>query len=395
MNDLLAARSQMGISLAFHIIFAVVGIGMPALMVLAEWRAQRTGDAMYRELAKRWSKGTAILFAVGAVSGTVLSFELGLLWPSFMEFAGPIIGMPFSLEGFAFFTEAIFLGIYLYGWNRISTKAHLWSGVAVAGSGMISGVFVVMANAWMNAPAGFELVEGKAVHVDPIAALFNPAVVQQTLHMTIAAYCATGMAVAGIHAVLLLKHPGNRFHRAALTLALWVGVPAALLQPESGHFSAQWVAKRQPVKLAAMEGQFLTEVGAPLRIGGIPDERAFETRRELRREVARLVGVREHHERRRQRSECALQRRCVAVGGVGRERGRVQRDDFLHRCRREFRGRRLQACACPAVGSNHAPGLAARSPRAGSRQGRGAWALRRLGGHAAPARKSRRASAPR
>ena len=268
----------MGISLAFHIIFAVVGIGMPALMVLAEWHAQRTGDAMYRELAKRWSKGTAILFAVGAVSGTVLSFELGLLWPSFMEFAGPIIGMPFSLEGFAFFTEAIFLGIYLYGWNRISPKAHLWSGVAVAGSGMISGVFVVMANAWMNAPAGFELVEGKAVHVDPIAALFNPAVVQQTLHMTIAAYCATGMAVAGIHAVLLLKHPGNRFHRAALTLALWVGVPAALLQPESGHFSAQWVAKRQPVKLAAMEGQFLTEVGAPLRIGGIPDERAFETR---------------------------------------------------------------------------------------------------------------------
>ena len=130
LSDLLAARSQMGISLAFHIIFAVVGIGMPALMVLAEWRAQRTGDPMYLELAKRWSKGTAILFAVGAVSGTVLSFELGLLWPGFMEFAGPIIGMPFSLEGFAFFTEAIFLGIYLYGWNRISPKAHLWSGVA-------------------------------------------------------------------------------------------------------------------------------------------------------------------------------------------------------------------------------------------------------------------------
>jgi cytochrome bd ubiquinol oxidase subunit I len=278
MSDLLAARSQMGISLAFHIIFAVVGIGMPALMVLAEWRAQRTGDAMYLELAKRWSKGTAILFAVGAVSGTVLSFELGLLWPSFMEFAGPIIGMPFSLEGFAFFTEAIFLGIYLYGWNRISPKAHLWSGVAVAVSGMISGVFVVMANAWMNAPAGFELVQGKAVHVDPIAALFNAAVVQQTLHMTIASYCATGMAVAGIHAVLLLKHPGDRFHRAALMIALWVGVPAALLQPESGHFSAQWVAERQPVKLAAMEGQFLTEVGAPLRIGGIPDESTFETR---------------------------------------------------------------------------------------------------------------------
>ncbi len=278
MNDLLAARSQMGVSLAFHIIFAVVGIGMPALMVLAEWRAQRTGDAMYLELAKRWSKGTAILFAVGAVSGTVLSFELGLLWPGFMEFAGPIIGMPFSLEGFAFFTEAIFLGIYLYGWSRISPRAHLWSGVAVAVSGMISGVFVVIANAWMNAPAGFEMVNGKATNVDPIAALFNAAAFQQTLHMTLAAYTATGMAVAGIHAFLLLRNPGNRFHRAALMIALWVGVPAALIQPESGHYSAQWVAERQPVKLAAMEGQFLTEVGAPLRIGGIPDEAAFETR---------------------------------------------------------------------------------------------------------------------
>ena len=129
MSDLLAARSQMAVSLAFHIIFAVVGIGMPVLMVIAERRWQKTGDAIYLDLAKRWSKGTAILFAVGAVSGTVLSFELGLLWPEFMELAGPIIGMPFSLEGFAFFTEAIFLGIYLYGWDRISPRAHLWAGV--------------------------------------------------------------------------------------------------------------------------------------------------------------------------------------------------------------------------------------------------------------------------
>src|ERR671920_1679387 len=135
MPDLLAARAQMAMSLAFHIIFAAVGIAMPALMVIAERRWQRTGDAVYLDLAKRWAKGTAILFAVGAVSGTVLSFELGLLWPTFMERAGPIIGMPFSLEGFAFFTEAIFLGIYLYGWDRISRRAHLWAGVAVAGGG--------------------------------------------------------------------------------------------------------------------------------------------------------------------------------------------------------------------------------------------------------------------
>src|SRR5437773_1887710 len=200
MPDLLAARSQMAVSLAFHVVFAVIGIAMPLMMVLAERRWQVTGHAIYLDLAKRWAKGTAILFAVGAVSGTVLSFELGLLWPRFMEFAGPIIGMPFSLEGFAFFTEAIFLGIYLYGWDRISARAHLWAGVAVAVSGTASGVFVVIANAWMNAPTGFELVNGQAVNVDPIAAMANAAAVSQTLHMTLAAYAATGFAVAGIHA---------------------------------------------------------------------------------------------------------------------------------------------------------------------------------------------------
>src|SRR5215216_4163912 len=149
MSDLFAARAQMAISLGFHIVFAEIGIAMPLLMVLAEWRWRTTGDDMYRVLAKRWAKGSAILFAVGAVSGTVLSFELGLLWPHFMQLAGPIIGMPFSLEGFAFFTEAIFLGIYLYGWNRVSPRAHLISGVLVAVSGALSGVFVVIANAWM------------------------------------------------------------------------------------------------------------------------------------------------------------------------------------------------------------------------------------------------------
>jgi cytochrome d ubiquinol oxidase subunit I len=146
MSDLFAARSQMAMSLAFHILFAVVGIGMPLLMVIAERRWQRTGDAVYLDLAKRWAKGTAILFAVGAVSGTVLSFELGLLWPGFMRYAGAIIGMPFSLEGFAFFTEAIFLGVYLYGWDRISPRAHVAAEALVAVSGALSGIFVVIAN---------------------------------------------------------------------------------------------------------------------------------------------------------------------------------------------------------------------------------------------------------
>jgi cytochrome d ubiquinol oxidase subunit I len=278
MSDLLAARSQMAVSLAFHIVFAVVGIGMPVLMVIAERRWQKTGDPIHLDLARRWSKGTAILFAVGAVSGTVLSFELGLLWPGFMELAGGIIGMPFSLEGFAFFTEAIFLGIYLYGWDRISPRAHLWAGIAVAVSGAASGIFVVMANSWMNSPAGFDMVAGRPVNVDPVAAMLNPMAFQQTLHMTLAAYAATGFAVAGIHAFLLLFDRDNAFHRRALSAALVLGAPAAVLQPISGDISARSVAARQPVKLAAMESHFETMAGAPLIIGGFPDAETGETR---------------------------------------------------------------------------------------------------------------------
>jgi len=281
MTDLLAARTQMALSLGFHIIFAVMGIGMPALMVLAERKWLKTGDPVWLDLAKRWSKGTAILFAVGAVSGTVLSFELGLLWPRFMEYAGAIIGMPFSLEGFAFFTEAIFLGIYLYGWTRLSPKAHWWAGVAVAVSGTVSGIFVVFANAWMNAPTGFELVNGIPTNIDPIVAMLNPASFHQTLHMTLAAFATTGIAVAGIHAWMLRKNPDDHFHRSALHIALLVAIPASLLQPISGDISAKFVAKWQPAKLAAMEGQFETERGAPLRIGGIPNEATRETKYSL------------------------------------------------------------------------------------------------------------------
>jgi cytochrome d ubiquinol oxidase subunit I len=278
MDDLLAARSQMAMSLAFHIIFAAVGIAMPLLMIIAEWRWLRSRDEIYLTLAKRWAKGTAILFAVGAVSGTVLSFELGLLWPGFMGYAGSIIGMPFSLEGFAFFTEAIFLGIYLYGWTRVPPRAHLFAGVMVALSGVLSGIFVVIANAWMNAPTGFRLVDGKPVDIDPIAAMMNTAALPQTLHMTLAAYAATGFAVAGIHAFMLMRDRTNRFHKAALVIALAVGSVSSILQPLSGDLIAKTVAKTQPVKLAAFEGQFHTEHGAPFRIGGIPDEEAGVTR---------------------------------------------------------------------------------------------------------------------
>src|SRR5262244_2568658 len=163
MDDLLTARSLMGLTLAFHIIFAAIGVSLPLMMTIAEWYWRRTNDPAYLLLAKRWARGTAILFAVGAVSGTVLSFELGLLWPRFMRHAGAIIGMPFSLEGFAFFMEAIFLGIYLYGWDRVAPRVHWLAGIVVAASGLLSGIFVVSANAWMNTPAGFSMVNGSPV----------------------------------------------------------------------------------------------------------------------------------------------------------------------------------------------------------------------------------------
>ena len=271
MSDLLAARTQMALSLGFHIVFAEIGIAMPVLTVLAEWRWYRTGDRVYLDLAKRWAKGSAILFAVGAVSGTVLSFELGLLWPRFMELAGPIIGIPFSLEGFAFFTEAIFLGIYLYGWNRVSRGAHLFAGIVVAASGVLSGIFVVIANAWMNTPAGFTMVGGDAVDVRPFVAMAHAAAFPETLHMTLAAYAGTGLTVAGIHAIAILRGNRSAFHRRALGIALMLGAPAAILQPLSGDVSARSAAIHQPAKLAALEAHFETQRGAPLHIGGWPD----------------------------------------------------------------------------------------------------------------------------
>ncbi len=290
MTDLLAARSQMGLSLAFHMIFATVGIGMPLLMVVAEGLWLRTGDEMYLTLAKRWAKGTAILFAVGAVTGTVLSFELGLLWPGFMEFAGPIIGMPFSLEGFAFFFEAIFLGIYLYGWKQVGRVAHFLAGVAVAFSAMLSGMFVITVNAWMNTPAGFVLDQAGAVaSIDPIAAMMNPSSLGQVTHMICASYLATGLMAACIHAWYLLRERGNLFHRRGMAVGLVIAGVATAIQPLTGHLVAHAVAHNQPVKLAALEAQWETLDGAPFTIGGWPDEEAEETHYGI--EIPKLLSL--------------------------------------------------------------------------------------------------------
>lgn len=278
MDNVLAARCQMGTSLAFHIIFAAVGIALPLMMVIAEIIWLRTKDDVYLELARRWARGASILFAVGAVSGTILSFELGILWPKFMQFAGGIIGLPFALEGFAFFGEGIFLGIYLYGWKRVRPQIHIFAGIMVALCGALSAVFVITANAWMNVPRGFHIRDGRPVDIEPIVAMLNPSSAPQIVHMLIAAYVATAVLVAGIHAFMLLRSPNNKFHQAAFKICIVVVVIGSLAQLIAGDWIARRVAVIQPIKLAALEGQFETERGAPLRIGGIPDPVTEQTR---------------------------------------------------------------------------------------------------------------------
>ncbi len=240
-------------------------------MVISHKKWLNTRNPIYLKLTKAWQKGVAIFFVTGAVSGTALSFELGMLWPEFMKHAGPVIGMPFSLEGAAFFVEAIALGFYLYGWDKLPEKFHWLTGIIIGISGVASGILVVSANAWMNSPAGFEVVNGEFVNIDPVAAFLNDAWFTQALHMTLAAFAATGFAVAGIHAVQILRNRQPELHKKAFKIAIYFGGVAALLQPLSGDLSAKDVAERQPVKLAAMEAHYETEKGAPLFIGGIVD----------------------------------------------------------------------------------------------------------------------------
>ena len=276
MDDFIAARSQMAMSLAFHIVFSCVGMVMPFMMAIAHYKYLTTKKEIYKGLTKAWSKGVAILFATGAVSGTMLSFELGLLFPKFMEHAGPIFGMPFSLEGTAFFIEAIALGFFLYGWDKFNKWFHWICGVIVGVSGLASGILVVAANAWMNSPSGFDFVNGEYLNIDPIKAMFNDAWFSQALHMTIAAFCATGFAVAGLHAYLILKGKNVNFHREAFKISSVLAISAALLAPLSGDISAKDVAERQPIKLAAMEAHFKTEESAAFVLGGIVDEEKEE-----------------------------------------------------------------------------------------------------------------------
>lgn len=266
-----SARALIGMSLGFHICFATIGVGIPLLLVIAEGIALRTGNDAYLQMAKRWGRVAALLFAVGAISGTILAFELGLLWPTWMDFSGGIIGLLFVFDGFAFFIEAIFLGLYIYGWDRLSPVAHWLCAIPILMSSAVSGFVIISVNGWMNQPAGFDLVNGEVVNIDPIAAMFNDAMPYEVSHGALASYAATGFAVAGVYAIAMLRGDRSEYVKKALVLGLAVAAVFAPLQVVSGHLSSRFLAHDEPEKFAAMEAQFETEEGAPLRVGGFPD----------------------------------------------------------------------------------------------------------------------------
>ena len=265
MSPLTAARLQMELSLGFHMIFAAIGVAMPLLMLIAEWRWIRYQDADAKRLAHVWAKLTAVTFAIGAVSGTALSFELGLLWPRFMAFAGPLVGPAFALEGYAFFIEAIFLGLYLYGWERLPPKQHWWCGVAVAVSGAVSAIMVLAVNAWMQNPVGFTLSPtGAPIDIDAWQVFTNPAWAPMAAHSTLACYQAVGFAAAANYAWTLWRDPGpNRYARLGLTISMAVAVVAAAAMPLTGDLLAKRAHRHQPAKLAAAEALFETQRRAP------------------------------------------------------------------------------------------------------------------------------------
>ncbi len=269
-SDLGAARSQMAFTLGFHIVFACLGVAMPALMLIANYRGLRHDDADAMLLARRWSKVVAVTFAVGAVTGTVLSFEFGLLWPAFTGQSGKVFGVLFAVEGIFFFLEAIFVAIYIFGWERLSPWQHFWSGVPIVFTGLGGAFSVVAVNAWMNQPQGYTLgSSGQVTDVDPVKVIFNPAVPYEVPHMILAAYLVTGFLVASVYAVGMLRGRRDRYHRVGLLIPLTVAAIATPIQFMVGDVAARAIAKDQPIKFAAMECVQTTQTHVTEYIGGI------------------------------------------------------------------------------------------------------------------------------
>jgi cytochrome d ubiquinol oxidase subunit I len=266
---LLEARQMQALSFAVHIPLVCFGIAFPAMVLTSEWLHMRTGDPVYLTLARRWTRVMLALFAAGVVTGTVLSFEMGLLWPQFTAVFGSVFGLGFAIEGFSFFLEAIFIGIYAYGWDRLPPRLHLASGIPIVIAGVTGSFMVIAVNGWMNHPQGFRLVHGRAVDVDPVRALFtNTNFWHELVHMYVAGYMVTGFLVAAAYAVRRLRGSFGRYERTALVIPLSLAVVASIVQAPVGDWNGRVVAENQPIKLAAFEGVGHTERGAEEHILG-------------------------------------------------------------------------------------------------------------------------------
>lgn len=290
MENLLAARAVFGMSLSFHITFAALGVVMPFFLLLSQGLYLRRKDPTYLALNKKWTTAFAITYAIGAVSGTVLTFGLGLFWPRFMDFAGPMIGFPLSIEVMFFLLEAIFLGIYLFGRDMLSPWLHWASAIPLLIGGFASMVVVILANSWMHTPVGFEVNEsGEVVNVEVLRAMFSPSWYAMTSHMAVAAFEAVGFAFAAVYAFGMLRGRRDEYHKKGLFLGMMVVTLAAPLMIFSGDHTARQLAVNEPAKLAAIEPLFETQEGAPLSIGGYPDVESGEMRYDI--EIPSLLSI--------------------------------------------------------------------------------------------------------
>jgi cytochrome d ubiquinol oxidase subunit I len=292
--DLLQARQMQALSLAVHIPLVCFGIAFPAMFLFVEGLYLRTGEETFKRLAVKWSKVALTLFAVGVVTGTILSFEFGLLWPQFMASFGEVFGIAFALEGISFFVEAIFMAIYVYGWQRLSPRAHFLTGIPIVISGFAGSFNVIAVNGWMNDPQGFDIVDGKVVNPRPWDALFNDALAHELFHMYLAGYLVTGFIVAGVYAAGWLRGRRDLYMRTALIVPLSFACLTAPVQVIVGDWAARSVGERQPVKLAAFEGLTRTTEGAPFTLGGVFDEEQQRVRWGI--EIPHLLSVLAKHD---------------------------------------------------------------------------------------------------
>jgi cytochrome bd ubiquinol oxidase subunit I len=272
-DNVILSRLLTSLTLAFHIIFATIGVGVPVMISIAEWMGIKKKDPHYLLLARRWTRGFTITVAVGVVTGTCIGLQLSMIWPTFMQVAGQVISLPLFMETFAFFFEAIFLGIYIYTWDRFKNQWHHWLlTIPVMIGSSASALFITTVNAFMNTPQGFELIGGKAVNIDPIAAMFNPATPTKVFHVLTSAYLTSAFILASITAFAMLRGKRGAYHKKALKLTLAMSVIFSIGTAVAGDLSAKFLAKVQPEKLAAAEWHFETEDHADLILFGTLNE---------------------------------------------------------------------------------------------------------------------------